>query len=95
VGLEWGPLILVSTVEELLERKSSGSGLEHREYYRGDPLRWPRDTLYPATSGGHSVGIVHTRTQATEFSFLTRNIGDLQTCCGSREETQQRGRWTS
>jgi hypothetical protein len=28
VGLERGPLSLVSTIEELLERKSSGSGLE-------------------------------------------------------------------
>jgi hypothetical protein len=28
VGLEWGPLSLVSTIEELLERKSSGSYLE-------------------------------------------------------------------
>jgi hypothetical protein len=32
VGLERGPLSLVSTIEELLERKSSGSGLEDREY---------------------------------------------------------------
>jgi hypothetical protein len=32
VGLERGPLSLVSTAEELLERKSSGSGLESREY---------------------------------------------------------------
>jgi hypothetical protein len=32
VGLERGPLSLVSTTEELLKRKSSGSGLEHREY---------------------------------------------------------------
>jgi hypothetical protein len=32
VYLEWGPLSLVSTTEELLERKSSGSGLENREY---------------------------------------------------------------
>jgi hypothetical protein len=32
VGLERGPLSLVSTIEELLERKSSGSGLESREY---------------------------------------------------------------
>jgi hypothetical protein len=38
VGLERGPLSLVSTIEELLER-SSGSGLENREYGRGDPLR--------------------------------------------------------
>jgi hypothetical protein len=37
VGLERGPLSLVSTIEELLERKSSGSGLKNREYGRGDP----------------------------------------------------------
>jgi hypothetical protein len=39
VGLERGPLSLVSTSEKLLDRKSSGSGLEIREYGRGDPLR--------------------------------------------------------
>jgi hypothetical protein len=32
VGLERGPLRLVSTTEELLERKISGSGLENRDY---------------------------------------------------------------
>jgi hypothetical protein len=32
VGLEQGPFSLVSTIEELLGRKSSGSGLENREY---------------------------------------------------------------
>jgi hypothetical protein len=47
VGLERGPLSLVSIIEKLLERNSSGSGLENREYGRGDPLRWSRDTLYP------------------------------------------------
>jgi hypothetical protein len=30
VGLEWDPLSLVSTTEELLGRNSSGSGLESR-----------------------------------------------------------------
>jgi hypothetical protein len=39
VGLEWRPLNLVSAIEELLERKSSGYGLENREYDRGDQLR--------------------------------------------------------
>jgi hypothetical protein len=34
VGLERGPLSLVSTIEELLGRKSSGSGLENRDYGR-------------------------------------------------------------
>jgi hypothetical protein len=57
VGLERGPLSLVSAIEELLERKSSGFGLESR-----DPSRWPRGTLYPqklaltlSTSGGRSL----------------------------------------
>jgi hypothetical protein len=39
VGLERGPLGLVSTIEELLGRKHSGSGLENREYGRWDPPR--------------------------------------------------------
>jgi hypothetical protein len=39
VGVERGPLGLVSTIEELVGRKSSGSGLEIREYGRRDPSR--------------------------------------------------------
>jgi hypothetical protein len=38
---------------------------------RGDPLHWPRDTLYPQklalispTRGGRSVGIVRLRTKS-------------------------------
>jgi hypothetical protein len=46
VCLEQDPLNLVSTTEELLERNTSGSGLENREYGRGDPLLWPDDTIY-------------------------------------------------
>jgi hypothetical protein len=44
MGLERGSLSLVSTTEELLERKSSGSGLESWEYGRRVPSPWPRDT---------------------------------------------------
>jgi hypothetical protein len=77
VGLERGPLSLVSPIEELLGRKSSGFCLEIREYGRRDPSRWLRGSLYrtklaltsPA-SGGRSAGIVRSRTQATVFSFL-------------------------
>jgi hypothetical protein len=76
VGLERGPLSLVSTIEELFERKSSGSGLGTREHGRRNSSRSPRGTLYPQnlaqtspTSGGRSDGIVRLRTQATEFSF--------------------------
>jgi hypothetical protein len=39
VGPELGPLILASTIEELLERNSSDSCLENREYGSGNPLR--------------------------------------------------------
>jgi hypothetical protein len=68
VGLERGPLSLVNTTEELLERNSSGSGLENREYGRGDLLHWPRDTLYPQKLA-LLVGIVRLRTKTTEFEY--------------------------
>jgi hypothetical protein len=45
MGLERGSLSLVSTIEELLEGKSRGSGLENQEYGRRDPSRWPRGTI--------------------------------------------------
>jgi hypothetical protein len=55
-------------------------GLENREYGRKDPSRWPRSTLYPQklaltspTSGGGSVGIVRSRTQATEVFLILRH----------------------
>jgi hypothetical protein len=74
VGLERGPLTLVGTTEELLGRKCSGSSLENLDYGRRDPSRSPRGTLYPqklalnwAKRGGRSVGIVRSRTHATEF----------------------------
>jgi hypothetical protein len=77
VRLERGPLSRASATEELLGRKSSGSGLENREYGREDPLCWPRDNLYPQklsltppTSSCRSVCIVRSRTQATEFSLV-------------------------
>jgi hypothetical protein len=71
LGLERGPLSLVSKIEELLGRNSSGSGLENREYGRGDPLRWPRDTLYPQKLALNSpISGGRLRTKATEFVVL-------------------------
>jgi hypothetical protein len=74
VGLERRPLSLVNTTEELLGRKSSGSGLENREYGRREPWHWPSGTFYQqmlaltsATSDSHSVGIVRSRSQAKEL----------------------------
>jgi hypothetical protein len=79
VDLERGPLSLVCTIEELLERRSSGSGLEKRDYGRrgSDELTTRHPfirkmlALTSRTSGGRSVGIVLSRTQATEFVTKT------------------------
>jgi hypothetical protein len=78
VGLEQGPLSLVSTTEELPERKSSGSGLENRDYGRMGSAA--QTTLHPSirkklaltspTSGGRLVGIVRSRTKDTELLLL-------------------------
>jgi hypothetical protein len=80
VGLERGPLSLVSTTEELLGRKSSGSGLENRDYSRRDSSRWPRGTLYPQklaltslTSCGHSVEFAR-GLRPREFSFIIKSV---------------------
>jgi hypothetical protein len=77
VALKWGPLSLVTKIEELLRRKSSVSGLESRECGRRDQSRWPRDTLYPQTlaltsptSGGRLVGTVRSRNQAMKDFFF-------------------------
>jgi hypothetical protein len=71
-----GPLNLMSTIEELLERKSSGSGLENRDYgHRGSAaltMRHPSIqktlALTSPTNGGRLVSIVRSRNQATEKS---------------------------
>jgi hypothetical protein len=69
-------LSLVSTNEELFGRNSMGSGLENREFGRGDPPSRPRETFYrqklaltSPTSGGRSVGMLSSRTKAIEFGF--------------------------
>jgi hypothetical protein len=68
VGLERGPPSLVTTIDELLERKSRGSCRKSREYGLSDPPLWPSGTLYPQnlsltspTSGCRSVGSVLSR----------------------------------
>jgi hypothetical protein len=84
VGLERGPLSLVSTVEELLEKESRGSGLENRDYGRRNLSRRQCGALYPqkltltsSTRGSRSVGIIHSRTQAMEFSLGFLNVKKL------------------
>jgi hypothetical protein len=59
VDLERGPHSLVSTIEELFGRKNNGSGSLYPQ----------KLALTSSTSGGRSLGIVRSRTQATEFKF--------------------------
>jgi hypothetical protein len=61
-----------------------GSGLENQEYSRRDPLCWPHNTLYPQklaltspTCSGRLVGIVRSRTEATEFLFVFVCIAEV------------------
>jgi hypothetical protein len=85
VGLDRGPLSLMSTIEELLERKSNGSGLENQDYDRWGsaalttqhPSIRKKLVLTSPTSCGRSVGIVRSRTQATEFVYLFVYIGSF------------------
>jgi hypothetical protein len=74
VGLERGPLSLVSTTEELLGRNNSGCGLEIREYAVGirhvdhvAPSIRKELALTSPSSGGRSVGIICLRTEAKDF----------------------------
>jgi hypothetical protein len=78
VGLERGPLSLVSTIEELLGRNSSGFGLEIRDTAVGIRLADYATPLYPLklaltspTSSSRSVGVVRSRTHPTELVFLS------------------------
>jgi hypothetical protein len=75
VTLERSTLSLVSTIEELLEIKSSGSGLGNRDYgsrvFAALTTRYPlyphKLTLTSPTSGGRSAGVVGSRPKATEL----------------------------
>jgi hypothetical protein len=70
VSLERGPLSLVRIIEELLEWKSSGSGLENRVLRPWGSVALTTQhhpqKLAPTspTSGGRSVGIVRLRTKS-------------------------------
>jgi hypothetical protein len=85
VGLERGPLTLVSTVEELLERKRSGPGLDNQDYGRRNlralTTRHPLSAevfLTSQTSGIRSVGIVRSPNRAKELFIIKPNMNTAQ-----------------
>jgi hypothetical protein len=64
VGVEQGPLSLVSTTEELLGRESSGSCLEILEYGCRDLLNF--------ADKRQSLDVVRLRTKATQLLLSCR-----------------------
>jgi hypothetical protein len=81
VGLERGPLSLVSTTEELLDRKvaapvykieNTAVGIRHADHVA--PSIRKKLAVTSPTSGGRSVGIVRSRTQTMEFSFYACHV---------------------
>jgi hypothetical protein len=80
VGLERGPLSLMSTIKELLERKSSGSGLENRDDGRRDPSRWPHVT--PTAVGirhaGHMSPLYPQKLALTSPTNGGRSVGIIR-----------------
>jgi hypothetical protein len=84
MGLERGPLSLVSTTEELLDRKVAALvyktentvvGIRHADHVA--PLSAKKLAITSLTSSGRSVGIVRSQTQTMEFSFLTSITGQF------------------
>jgi hypothetical protein len=70
VGLEWGPLSLVSTNEELFERNS------HADHVA--PSNPQKLALASPTCGGRSVSIVRSRTQA-----MDKKLSSGSNCCST------------
>jgi hypothetical protein len=83
VRLEQGPVNLVSTTEELLDRKvaapvykieNTAVGIRHAENVA--PFIPQKLAITSPTSGGRSVGIVRLRTQTMDF-FYTSTFSKL------------------
>jgi hypothetical protein len=74
VGLERGPLSLVNTTEELLDRKVAATGentavgIRHADHVA--PSNSKKLAITSPTSGGRSVGVFRSRTQTMEFVYL-------------------------
>jgi hypothetical protein len=77
VDLEQGPLSLVSTTEELLDRKiaapvlkteNTAVGIRHADHVA--PSIRKKLAITSPRSGGRSVGVVRSRTQTMDFFLI-------------------------
>jgi hypothetical protein len=95
VDLERGPLMIVSTIEVLFQRKSSCSGLEIWEYGLRDSSRWPCGTVYPQKLAFTSPTSSIVRSRTTEFSVVLRvtirdsSVGRDDLHCGGPRNFRQ------
>jgi hypothetical protein len=71
MGLERGPLSLVNTTEELLDRKVAVVGIRHADHVALSTHK--KLAITSPTSGGRSVGIVRSLTQTMAFFSLVFN----------------------
>jgi hypothetical protein len=78
VGLERGPLSLVSKTEELLIRKSRGSGLEIREYGRRDVSL---TTWHPLSAKVSRSASQYVLVSSTLVGLATRYYFLSECCC--------------
>jgi hypothetical protein len=90
MGPERGPLSLVSTTEELLDRKvaapvskteNTAVGICHADHVA--PSVSKTLAMTSPTSGGRSVGIVRSRTQTMEFLFPIKRASQAP-CCATQ-----------
>jgi hypothetical protein len=90
VGLDRSPLSLVSTTEELLDRKvavpvqkteNTAVGIRHADHVA--PSIRKKLAIISPTSGCRSVGIVRSRTQTMKFSlvFCFLEWGEIVSTC--------------
>jgi hypothetical protein len=82
----------MTTIEELLERKSSGSGLENQDYGRKETAALTTPHFFPQklaltslTSGGRTVGIVRSRILATEFVLFVLRSTECGASCAFKK----------
>jgi hypothetical protein len=89
VNLEQGPLSLVITTEELLDRKvaapvykteNTAVGTRHADHVA--PSIRQKLAITSPTSGCRSVGIVRSRTQTMDFFFMfVKQVNNFLCCC--------------